>query len=169
MNPQHMLEHLSTLDVAALVVMGLLALRGMGKGAIAELSGLMAWIGAALCSVRFGAPLLNAVGRSLSPGLVREPLFEPLGLLAVFVLFLILWQMVAARCAQGLRAVLPGSANTLLGALIGAGQGFALLVGLAWLASRLAPAWLESHLQATDALMGWIMEGVGWVNHHLAG
>ncbi|MCX7629575.1 MAG: CvpA family protein [Geminicoccaceae bacterium] len=152
---------LTALDLAVAVVVGLSAIVALARGALRELLGLLAWIGAFACAW-FG---FSPVRPILKEAIGNDLLVDLATVVVVFLVPLVALKLLAgavARAANG-----PGPADRLLGLLFGLARG-ALLVVLGWiLATMLVPAERHPDWVKRAVALPWIKGGALWVEAFL--
>lgn len=126
---------LTALDLAVLAIVGLSTIVALARGAVREIVGFLAWIGA-FAAAWFGfAPLRPIVKEALGHDLLVD--LATIGL--VFVVPLLALKILGAMLARAVSGGAVGLVDRLLGLLFGFARG-AFLVALAWLlATMLVP------------------------------
>jgi membrane protein required for colicin V production len=111
-------------DGVALLVIALSALLGLGRGFVAEVLGLGAWIGAAVAAF-LGEPLL----RPYVEGLIEPPwLLDAVLLGVIFLVVLVVLMLVIGAIANAVRRSSLSGLDRSLGVLFGLARGAAILV-----------------------------------------
>lgn len=150
-------------DAAVLAAIGLSALVGLARGAVAEVLGLASWVGAAVAAF-VGAPQLAPMVRQ---AVGAGGFAEPLTFAGVFLVALVALKLVAGMIARAVSGSALGPVDKALGLAFGAARG-AVLVALAYLlASQFVrpeaqPAWV-----AGARLIGPVRDGSALLARYL--
>lgn len=113
-------------DIVALCLLGLSAFWGAKRGFSREMFSLIAWVGAFVLAARTAPLLLPWLSQKLSDGLAATALAYVLS----FIVLVLIFSMVAERFASGLRTVLIGGTDRLLGCFFGLARGGLILIVL---------------------------------------
>lgn len=106
-------------DYAALAVIAAFALISLFRGVLAELVGLLSWVGALLAAKLLAAP----VGDWLSGSLRPPALAVAVAFIGVFLAARLLFKLLQTVLTSSAGAVGLGGANRLLGGIFGAAKG----------------------------------------------
>jgi membrane protein required for colicin V production len=135
---------LTLFDIIALAVLGVSALVGVVRGALREITTVVAFIAAAFAAVfalRFIGPMVRA---ALHPAWLGNTV----GLLIIFIVVYVALRIVGAGLVRGLHKTSAlGAADRMVGGGFGLLRGL-ILLGLAYMALHLAPP--------ASGLPGWI-------------
>lgn len=151
-------------DAVALTILALSAIWGLVRGFVTEALSLGAWIGAIVCAFWFYPLTLPYI----TPHLPDHPVAVGVGFAVVFVLALILLSMIANAVGQGLRVVLAGGPDRLLGAVFGIARGYMVLVVLFIALHLVSHGWLDG-LMSGSQLGPYIARGAAWLQASAGG
>ncbi len=152
---------ITALDLVVAVVVGLSAMVALARGALRELLGLVAWIGA-LASAWFGFSPAHGI---LKEAIGNDFLTDLATVGVVFLVPLIALKLLASAVANATAG--PGLADRLLGLAFGLVRG-AFLVVLAWiLVSTLFPPERHPDWVKRAVALPWIKSGAVWVEAFL--
>lgn len=160
------LEHLGVMDWGILALVGLSTLWGLMRGISQESGALLVWVGSVWVVARAGGLVLGHVSPLMPPSLQGTQLFFWGGRLVLFVVVMIILNMVTTQLARGVRQVLSGPLDALLGAGFGAVRGYVVLVLLFCAGSYLAQDWLETAMQGSS-FAPFIVRGVAFLQGYI--
>lgn len=160
------LEHIGPMDWAMLILVGLSALWGLVRGLSRESGALLVWVGSLWFAVRCGGPVLSHLAPFVSPSLRGTPVFIWGGRVGLFVLVMLCLNLVTAQLARGMRGLLSGPLDALLGAGFGLVRGYVVLVLLFCAGSYLAQDWLEAAMKGS-VFAPFIVQGVGFLQGYI--
>lgn len=160
------LEHLGAMDWAMLVLVGLSALWGLVRGLSHESGALLVWIGSFWLVGRWGGVALSHLAPLVSPTFQGTAVFTWGGRLGLFVLVMIVLNLVTSQLARGMRGLLSGPLDALLGAGFGLVRGYVVLVLLFCAGSYLAQDWLEAAMQGS-IFAPFVVRGVAFLQGYI--
>lgn len=136
---------LTLFDVIVIAIVAISALAALARGAVAEILGLVSWLGAAI--VAFLA--MPHVAPLVRPVVAGEGLADALALAGTFVVALILLKLVTGMVAGAVSGTALSPVDKVLGLAFGAARGV-ILVCAAYL--------LGSHLVKPEAQPDWVQQ-----------
>ncbi|MCX5616280.1 CvpA family protein [Bombella sp. TMW 2.2559] len=160
------LEHLGLMDWGILALIGLSALWGLVRGLSRESGALLVWVGSFWLVGRWGGPVLAHLGPFIAPSFQGSPVFIWGGRLGLFVFVMIILNLVTTQLARGMRGLLSGPLDALLGTGFGLVRGYVVLVLLFCAGSYLAQDWLEAAMQGS-VLAPFIVRGVAFLQGYI--
>jgi membrane protein required for colicin V production len=135
---------LTLFDVLVLVIVGVSAVAALARGAVAEIMGLLSWVGAtvvAFAALPYLVPLVQ-------PVIAGEELANGVALVGVFVVTLIVLKLLTGMIVSAVSGSALGPLDRLLGLVFGAARGVVLvcaayLVGSYLIKPELQPDWVR--------------------------
>lgn len=160
------LEHLGPMDWGILILVGLSSLWGLVRGLSRESGALLVWVGSFWLTGRWGGVILSHFAPMAPSSLQGTPVFIWGGRLVLFVLVMIVLNLVTTQLARGVRGVLSGPLDALLGAGFGLVRGYVVLVLLFCAGSYLAQDWLEAAMKGS-VLAPAVVRGVAFLQGYI--
>ncbi|RUT25833.1 hypothetical protein C0V97_09555 [Asaia sp. W19] len=148
------MEH--SADIAALFILLVSALWGAARGFAKEVFSLAAWVGSFILAARIAPLILPWISQKVSDPLAASAL----AYIVAFIVLVLILSTVAQRFATGLRSVLVGGTDKLLGFFFGFARGYILLVVLYLLVVSIAGASMAHSLIAGSQSGPYIVAGV---------
>lgn len=150
-------------DFAVLMIIAFSALFGFMRGAVREILGVGAWVGAGFTALMFYPTMLPIVRSTIG----RPDFAEPVAFGLVFLVVLILLSLIARLMARAVRNAGLGGLDRTLGLLFGLGRGALLIIG-AYIGLGIADPitdWPNPILEART--LPSIYLGAAWVAGHV--
>lgn len=133
------------LDGVAVLLIIVIGLLGLSKGAIKILGGVAGFIAAVILGWRF-TPALAAI---IGPKINSEVFGKILAFLAIFIGVMIITALLVFLLTKLFDAILLGWLNKLLGFIIGAVFGVIIVTALVWVSLQVAPNLYDIYSQTT--------------------
>jgi len=146
-------------DIAVLFVLLVSALWGGVRGFAREVFSLAAWLASFVLAARVAPLILPWITQKVSDPLAATAL----AYIVSFIVLVLVLSTVAQRLASGLRSVLAGGTDKLLGCLFGVARGYILLVVLYLVCVSVAGADMAHSLIAGSKSGPYILDGVNFV------
>ncbi|MBN2380040.1 CvpA family protein [candidate division WOR-3 bacterium] len=131
------------LDGVAVLLIIVIGLLGLSKGAIKILGGLAGFIAAIMLGWRFTPALAALIG----PRINSEIFGKILAFLAIFIGVMLVTALVVFLLSKLFDAILLGWLNKLLGFIIGAIFGVVIVTALVWVSLQVAPTLYDIYSQ----------------------
>ncbi|UMM64451.1 CvpA family protein [Aristophania vespae] len=157
--PAGLAHHLTSFDIACLILVGVSALWGLLRGGAKEITGVLVWIGALWLSFRSSNAALAWVNPSLPTNFQNSEVALWGVRIAIFMLGMILLNALVERLSYMARSVLSRGVDTLLGFVFGFIRGYALMVIACMVASWISSSWLQSVTEESN-FAPYLMKGV---------
>ncbi|WP_122039474.1 CvpA family protein [Asaia bogorensis] len=146
-------------DIAVLFVLLVSALWGGARGFAREVFSLAAWVGAFVLAARTAPLILPWIAQRVTDPLAATAL----AYIISFIVLVLVLSTVAQRFATGLRSVLVGGTDKLLGCLFGVARGYILLVVLYLVCVSMVGTVVAHSLIAGSKSGPYILDGVYFV------
>ena len=131
------------LDGVAVLLIIIIGLLGLSKGAVKILGGVAGFIAAVMLAWRFTPALAAFIG----PRINSEIFGKILAFLSIFIAVMIVTALVVFLLNKLFDAILLGWLNKLLGFIIGAIFGVVIVTALVWVSLQVAPTLYEVYSQ----------------------
>ena len=149
-------------DLALLAVLLISGLIGLSRGFVREVLGLIAWVAASYLAFRmrgqFSAPIGSVVGKEFA---------EPASFVAVFVVALIVFSIVAGVVGKMARGSVLGGVDRTLGFLFGIARGVVLLFAAYAVGGMLVPSDRWPPDIAASRALPYLYRGALWAMEYM--